>query len=335
MCGTATFWATKKMTSCAHSYSIRMWWCRMRRVQVTANGSTDTISWTDPTPLGGQDAQGIPTSGTNAAYPTPTSSPKNEIGFKVQQTIGTTASIVATVPANITSWTDPAITSTNALQYTVVAYNAAGNSVAGNSKTATSGGPITAAATTVTAPTFTAPGAAAIPAPTAPTGLTQTLNGSQVTISWSPVAGATSYLVTYGSPATAATVLAPAYSLTIPAMSNSIVNVMAVGVGGSSTASAGLYNGVAYDPVAFTASQGTTPGTVTLTWANNPLNVNNVSGLLLSSTGATGTPSRTFAPTSTGASITGLTSNSSYSFTLQALSALGNSVGITLTVVAP
>jgi FtsP/CotA-like multicopper oxidase with cupredoxin domain len=48
-----------------------------------------TLTWTDPTPFGGQDAQGIPTAGLdlNGAK---VSSPKNEIGFKVQMTAYTT-----------------------------------------------------------------------------------------------------------------------------------------------------------------------------------------------------------------------------------------------------
>ena len=54
---------------------------------VTVSGST--VSWIDTTPVGGQDAQGIPTAGTNKAYPVPTSSPKNEIGYKVVQDVVT------------------------------------------------------------------------------------------------------------------------------------------------------------------------------------------------------------------------------------------------------
>jgi FtsP/CotA-like multicopper oxidase with cupredoxin domain len=324
--------------------------------QVSIAGST--VSWTDPTPWGGQDAQGIPTAGTNAAYPAPTSSPKNEIGFYVQRTVAGTTSTIASVPANVTNWTDTTgtVTSANASQYTVVAYNAAGNSATGQSTTVNCGTcAITVAAKAATAAANTASNtaavtaavtaaAAAVPvvsaAPAVPTGLTQTLNANgTVTLSWNAVAGATSYLVTYGSPAKTyrtATSLVPPATLTLTAASNSKVSVVAVGAGGASAASTSLYNGVAYAPVAFTAKSGTNPGTITLTWANNPLNVNNVSGLALSWAGATGPVSHTFGPTSTGATLTGLATGNSYSFTLLATSNIGNSAAITsAAVVAP
>ena len=118
--------------------------------KVTLSGNT--VTWTDTTPYGGQDADGIPTAGVNAAYPSPISSPKNEIGFKiyfkptiVNGQVTAPATPDATVPANVTTWTS---TSASALPATtvVVAYNAAGNSAAGNSATTT------AATTTMTAP---------------------------------------------------------------------------------------------------------------------------------------------------------------------------------------
>lgn len=110
---------------------------------VTVSGTT--VSWTDPTPYGGQDAQGIPTAGVNAAYPVPTSSPKNEIGFRVYSN----GALVATLPANSTSWTNAGVSAANT--YTVTAFNAAGESVAGTSATASSG------STTVTPPATTPP----------------------------------------------------------------------------------------------------------------------------------------------------------------------------------
>ncbi len=54
---------------------------------VTVSGST--ITWTDPTPFGGTDAQGIPTAGLDATG-AKVSSPKNEVGFRVQETVYTT-----------------------------------------------------------------------------------------------------------------------------------------------------------------------------------------------------------------------------------------------------
>jgi hypothetical protein len=101
------------------------------------------VTWVDTTPVGGQDAQGIPTAGTNAANPTPTNSPKNEIGFKiyVNAVLDATGHVpaatvpVALVPANVTSWPTPAgATTANTL---VVAYNAAGDSLPGSGATTT------------------------------------------------------------------------------------------------------------------------------------------------------------------------------------------------------
>jgi hypothetical protein len=97
--------------------------------------------------VGGVDAQGIPTAGSNAAWPEPTSSPKNEIGFKIyvgstldangyvtlDATGAPTTGTVTPVPANVISWPAPVgATSANTV---VVAYNAAGNSAAGTDLT--------------------------------------------------------------------------------------------------------------------------------------------------------------------------------------------------------
>jgi hypothetical protein len=78
---------------------------------------TGTMTWIDPTPAG---------------VATTIANPQNEIGFKVLKAAvdanvnaGAFAQ-VATVPANVTSWTEPAPTPNVA--YEVVAYNAAGDS---------------------------------------------------------------------------------------------------------------------------------------------------------------------------------------------------------------
>jgi len=467
---------------------------------VVVNGST--VTWTDPTPFGGQDSAGVPTAGINAGYVTPTSSTKNEVGFRVQQTISTAVStstpimqntwaissptatvtrggrgyvaasttviingtlksgtaptataIVSggvvtgvtisnyltavystlptitfisdtatqgaratlatislppvvngynkantvttgvtnakSVPANTTSWTDTAgmlaapganntavvlssstkidAVTLNQIQTVVtanpvmvIAYNAAGDSVhAAKLSAATDGTTATAASATLTAAATalinTAAGTSAVAGPSAPTGLTQTVDAAgNVTISWAAVPGATGYLVTYGNPATVATILpvvvtpatltTPAVTtlattFTIPAaQANGNASVVAIMANGTqvlqSAASAGLYNGVALAPVGFTANPSTAVGAVTLTWANNPINVNNVTGFTLSWTGATtgsaifGTPAAP-APASKGATVTGLTSGGTYTFSLIANGSAGNSAVIT------
>jgi len=393
---------------------------------VTTNGAT--VTWVDPTPYGGQDAQGIPTAGVNAAYPTPTASPKNEIGFHIWNAAG---ALAGTAVANATTFTDPA----GAFgPYTVTAFNAAGESVAGTSTTKNSG------TSTVTAPTPTqAPGtqaataaidatglivtlnpapttplvvgasvsgggfpagttiasitsatvftaskasttpgvsgvtltislAAAAPlpqptAPAAPANLTQTLTSTgAVTLAWTPVPGATSYTVTIVETTSAsvvntttATVLpvapatTPAATFTtavLNAASTYTFSVTATNLSGTSPASSTstLTNSPTAAPVAFAGAADTTPTNITLTWANSAANKNNVAGLLLTWTTGGATVSHTFAPTTTGVTLTGLTSTATYTFTLQAVSnvAAFNSpvlstfaTGVAATVVAP
>ncbi len=99
------------------------------------------VTWLDTTPVGGVDAQGIPTAGANAAYPVKTSSPKNEIGYKIYVNAVLDANgyvSAAAVPdavtrANETSVAAPANATT--ANTVVVAYNAAGNSKAGTNAT--------------------------------------------------------------------------------------------------------------------------------------------------------------------------------------------------------
>jgi FtsP/CotA-like multicopper oxidase with cupredoxin domain len=299
---------------------------------VTVTGST--ISWTDTTPFGGQDAQGVPTAGTNAAYPKPTSSTKNEIGFKIL--VNGAVAPAALVPANVTSWTDPNFVAGNT--YTVVAYNAAGDSVPGTATTTTNAGGLTGVGVVPLPPSTVG---AAPTSPSGPSGLTQVTNADgSVTLSWTAVPGATGYTVSIietpaGAAAPLAAVIIPV-AATLTSYTTAVLNansayvfaVSAQTLSGTTAAStANLTNSPTVAPVAFTASAGLAgTGTITLNWANSPANVNNVSGLLLTWTnGATGAvSSKTFAPTTTGATVgaTGglLTSGVAYTFTLQALS---------------
>ncbi len=76
---------------------------------------TGMFTWTDATPRGGVDLNGIPT----------VANPENEVGFKVFKG----GVEVARVPANTTRWTDP---TPSEATYKVVAFNAAGDSAPSN-----------------------------------------------------------------------------------------------------------------------------------------------------------------------------------------------------------
>ena len=308
---------------------------------VTVTGST--VSWTDTTPFGGQDAEGIPTAGTNAAYPEPTSSPKNEVGFKVYRG----ATLAANLPANTTSWTDPDFSSTSA--YTVVAYNVAGDSAAGTQATLTSAGVLVGTGSGPTGSTATA-GTAVVATVAGPTDLTQRLNtDGSVRLTWGAVAGATSYIISVdGGAANSAnggfdvTVAATLTRYTVAAANlkpdvNHTFSVKAMTLSGTTAGSATtVFNGKAYTPVAFGASAGPASGAVTLNWANDARNVNNVTGLTLSWTRNGNTVSMTFGPKTTGATVIGLTRGASYSFSLVANSRNGNSAATAaIAVTAP
>jgi FtsP/CotA-like multicopper oxidase with cupredoxin domain len=327
------------------------------------------VTWTDPTPFGGLDINGVPTARSGSSVVNangtititePTNNPKNEIGFKVLRNLTTTVTtttpaavvntvtttgptVVALVPANVTSWNGLAIpastTKTDAVTgvvttisyaqvvgsatYDVVAYNAAGDSTAVNVAQVAPAGPATQAA----------PTAAVVGAAAAPTGLKQTYTPAAggvaafTTLSWDPVAGATGYTVT-GAACTPVT----ATSCTIAGYASATVSVSAT-VGGVPSAAATAYNGLAYSPVGLLASNGATgaiqSGSFTLTWANNPLNLNNVTGLTLTwSQGAGAATSQTFPATVTGATIIGLAKDKKYTVTLTAVGAIGNSLPV-------
>jgi hypothetical protein len=301
-------------------------------VLTSAATNVTTLTWTDPTPLvytttvvngvsittqTGVDVDGVPTAGLNALanYVEPTSNIKNEIGFKVQeQGVGGAWTTVAIAPANVTTWSgaNPAKT------YQVLAYNVAGDSVPGVAQ-------VPQVAPGAPAPAVAPTAAPALTGPAGPTGLTQTLNtGGSVTLSWTGLAGATGYVVTVNGAVTACTAIT-ATSCTVaaanvPAIAN--IAVAAQTLSGTTAATAvagGLTNSPTLDPVAFTGTAGAIGSkSISLTWANNPANKNNVANLNLTWTnGPVG--GKTFPATSTGVTLIGLAAGS-YSFTLQALS---------------
>ena len=309
---------------------------------VTVAGTT--VTWIDTTPYGGQDAQGVPTAGTNAAHPEPTSSMKNEIGFRVYSG----AALVATLPANVTSWTDASVSNANV--YSVVAYNAAGNSIAGTSSTTTTAGGLVGGGG-VTPPVSTVP-APALDGPAGPTGLGVKATGlNSAILSWTHIPGATGYLVTDSNSATV-TVTVPVCdpitgvctaTVTGLAAGNNTFQVSAMLLSGNTMAATiGLYNGKAHAPVALTGSSaaainGLPRSSISLTWANDPKNINNVTGLTLTwveegKTSPKGTA--IFAPGSTGTTVVGLTRDLKYVFTVVANSLSGSSTASTITITA-
>jgi hypothetical protein len=262
---------------------------------VTVSGST--VTWVDTTPYGGQDAQGIPTAGTNAAYPTPTSSPKNEIGFKVYANVTLDANgnvpagavPVATVPANVTTLVDAsgalaaavAATVAPAVSVAVVAYNAAGDSFAGTSVTTTTAGAIGAPAAPVVTPGTNAVAGALIDA----TGTTVTVASTAGLVVGASVTGggfppgtvitAITSTTTFTTSAAGTPTVAPGAALTI-----SKVAATALPTPAASTGPGGLtqtLNANGTTTLAWTAVSGATSYSMSIT----------------ETTGAAGTPANT------------------------------------------
>jgi hypothetical protein len=93
-----------------------------------------------------------------------------------------------------------------------------------------------------------------------------------------------------------------------------------------------VYTGAALAPVGLAVANPTpaVTGAISLTWANNPTNVNNVTSFTLAWTGTTSGSATFTGSTSKGATVTGLTSGGSYSFSLTANAVVGNSPAASL-----
>jgi hypothetical protein len=156
-------------------------------------------------------------------------------------------------------------------------------------------------------------------------------------LSWDAVPGASGYQVTIGS---AAPVLVTTNSFALGAADVGKNVSVAAMVGDVAGSAARAYNAAALPPVAFTASNGRNnsiqSGSITLTWANNPLNVNNVTGITLSwrLKGSTAWATASFPATSTGVTLVNLSRDKDYEISLVANGVLGNSAAITKMVLS-
>ncbi|MCA1628325.1 MAG: fibronectin type III domain-containing protein, partial [Acidobacteria bacterium] len=99
----------------------------------------------------------------------------NETGFKIERKTGAAGTFaqIATVSANVTTYSDTGLSATTQYIYRVRAYNTVGDSGYSNEANATTLGN----------------------APAAPTGLSATAGNAEVTLSWTASSGATSYKV--------------------------------------------------------------------------------------------------------------------------------------------
>jgi hypothetical protein len=296
-------------------------------------------------------------------------------------TVPLSSQVIATTPANVTSWTgvmpiivvnssqvvppSSKVTTTRPAQgngivtwnevttttpgytiildatsytYQAVGYNAAGHFKPAKGATAPTSG-LTAAAP-ITSNVALAP---VLTGPAGPSGLVVTPTATGATLSWIGVAGATGYTVNGAAlatlppcdPVTGVCTLAVTTGLTT---GNNNFSVSATTLSGTTAASSTSLNGTVLPPVGLTeasksaaAINGLTGSSVSLTWANDSANVNNVTGLTL---GWTGGKSATFAANSTGTTVVGLTAGN-YVFTLVANSPLGNATATPISVTVP
>jgi len=310
---------------------------------VTVNGST--VTWTDPTPFGGQDSNGVPTAGLDANG-NMVSSPKNEVGFKVQETVYTTVTtqapilplavgratqqykpqvtqptthvttVLANVPANTITWTDTT-----------------GKLVAASSTNTLVIDPVTKVKTTTLV--VTTPEVVAFNSAGTATGNNLTTLGTLVNkVDTGATAGATAASNAAAAAATAATTAASAAATAAATAATTAATTAAANTAANSAVAAAA----AGTPVSFAVSTDTlgVTGAISLTWFNNPSNVvaatgfTNVTGYTLTWSGY-GTGSATVPAGATGATVTGLTSTQSYNFSLVANAPAGSSAAATIT----
>jgi len=325
---------------------------------VTVNGST--VTWTDPTPFGGQDSNGVPTAGLDANG-NMVSSPKNEVGFKVQETTYITVqtqapknvhvagtacpssrqvqsyqtttvvtpntTVLGTVPANTITWTDTSVPSKlvpalpNTLQGTPV-FNP------NTCVTVTTSKAITPEVVAFNSAGNSVPGAVVV------------VNNFNTGASFGSAtnSGAVAGATAANNAATAAAAAATTAANNAAAAATAAATTAATTAAANTAANAAVAALKAGTPVAFAVSTDTIGvlGAISLTWFNNPSNVvaatgfTNVTNYTLSWSGKT-SGSATVAAVATGATVTGLISGGSYNFNLVANATAGNSAAATIT----
>ena len=271
-------------------------------------------------------APGAPT-GLAAGAPTATSVPltwtasSGATSYNVYS--GSTASSLSLLASGVSSasYTAVNLSPSSTYYFAVAAVNSAGTSVQSAAVSATTGAPS---------------------APTPPTGLTATPGSGSVSLSWtapvsnggSPITGYTVYYsTTSGAELSGTAVAATGTTATVASLANAttyyfeVVATNAIGTSGASSQVSASPLGVPGAPTGLTATAGSAgSGKVTLAWTAPSSNGGSAITGYTVYYGTTATPSTKLGTTTaTSASVTGLTSGTTYFFDVEATNANGSS----------